>query len=44
MKSEKQILIKAYHGIGNLDDCLRVTTGETELMDVFIKALLELDQ
>lgn len=43
MKTEKQILIKAYHGIGLMNDCLRVTTGEAELMDRFIEALLELD-
>ena len=44
MKAEKMILIKSYHGIGDLDDCLRVTTGEAELMDIFIDALLELDK
>lgn len=44
MKSEKKILIKTYSGIGEMGECLRVTTGEKELMKVFIDALLDLDK
>lgn len=44
MKSEKLILIKEYQGIGDMKNCLRVTTGEKEIMEVFVKALLELDK
>ena len=44
MKAEKGILIKSYAGIGNLEKCLRVTTGETEIMKIFIDALCEVDQ
>ena len=43
MKSEKEILIKTYSGIGKLGKCLRVTTGERQYMERFVKALLELD-
>lgn len=44
MKEEKNILIKSYNGIGQLGNCLRVTTGEKELMRVFLEALFELDK
>lgn len=44
MKAEKKILIKAYPNVGNFGDCLRVTIGEKEYMEQFIKALIELDQ
>ena len=44
MKSEKKILIKAYKNIGNMGDFLRVSTGEKELMQVFIDALLDIDR
>lgn len=43
MKNEKHILIKVYNGIGNLGECLRVTTGEKSAMTEFIDALKELD-
>ncbi len=44
MKKEKQILIKAYSGVGNLGDCLRVTIGEKTFMQTFMNALVELDK
>ena len=44
MKSEKKILIKSYKNIGNMGDSLRVSTGERELMKVFIDALLDIDR
>lgn len=44
MKKEKRILIKVYNGIGNLDKCLRVTTGEKSSMISFAEALEELDK
>lgn len=44
MKKEKKILIKVYRGIGNMRDCLRVTTGEKEIMEKFVEALIELDR
>lgn len=44
MKSKKGILIKTYPNVGELGDCLRVTTGEAELMDRFVDALVEVDK
>ena len=44
MKSEKNILIKTYSGIGKLGNCLRVTTGEKEYMERFLDALFDLDK
>ena len=44
MKEQKNILIKQYNGIGMLGNCLRVTTGEKSAMDIFVKALFELDK
>ena len=44
MKDEKNILIKTYNGIGKLGNCLRVTTGEKNIMELFLNALLELDK
>lgn len=43
MKKEKKILIKSYHGIGSLKNCLRVTTGEKSYMKQFLDAFFELD-
>lgn len=43
MKKEKKILIKSYNGIGVLGKCLRVSTGETEIMRKFLSAIDELD-
>ena len=43
MKEDKKILIKSYSGIGCLGKCLRVTTGERQYMETFLKALLEVD-
>lgn len=43
MKEEKKILIKVYKNVSNLGDCLRVSTGEKEVMDTFIKALEDID-
>lgn len=44
MKNKKRILIKAYKGIGDFNDCLRVSTGEKSVMEKFVEALLELDK
>ena len=44
LKSEKGILVKTYNGIGELGKCLRVTTGEKEIMETFVDALTEVDQ
>lgn len=44
MKEEKKILIKVYKNVPNLGDCLRVSTGERDVMDTFIKALEDIDQ
>ena len=44
MKSEKKILIKSYHQVGEFGDCLRVSIGEECYMKQFVDALLELDQ
>ena len=43
LKEEKMILVKTYSGIGHMGECLRVSTGESYLMDRFINALLEVD-
>ncbi len=43
MKNEEKILIKTYSGIGNLGNCLRVTTGGIKPMKRFMEALLKLD-
>ncbi len=44
MKDEKKILIKVYKDVSNLGDCLRVSIGEVEVMDIFIEALEDIDQ
>ena len=44
MKEEKKILIKTYSNVGKLSDCLRVSIGEKKYMEIFTKALSELDQ
>ena len=44
MKAEKKILIKSYKNVAGMGDSLRVSTGERELMQVFIDALLEIDK
>ena len=44
MKTEKKILIKTYPNVGEFGDCLRVSIGEQMYMEVFTKALSELDQ
>ncbi len=44
MKEEKKILIKAYRGIGALGKCLRVSTGQREVMEIFLNAMDELDR
>lgn len=43
MKEEKGILIKSYDNVGSFGKCLRVTIGEKKYMEVFTKALFELD-
>ena len=43
MKREKRILIKSYPNVGELGDCLRVSIGEKQYMNQFMKALIELD-
>lgn len=44
MKSEKNILIKTYPGVGEFGDCLRVSIGEKQYMERFTQALEELDK
>lgn len=44
MKAEKKILIKSYKNIGGEGDFLRASTGEKELMQIFIDALMEIDK
>ena len=44
MKEEKKFLIKKYSGIGELKDCLRVSTGEKEVMEKFVEALTDVDR
>ena len=44
MKKKKRILIKSYNGIGILGKCLRVSTGEKEIMQKFLSAMDELDK
>ena len=44
MKEEKKILIKVYKDVPNLGDCLRVSIGESEVMDTFIEALEDIDK
>lgn len=44
MKEDKKILIKVYNGIGDMSDCLRVSTGDKEIMKIFLDALLEIDR
>ena len=44
LKQEKKILVKTYDGIGSFGTCLRVTTGEKELMDKFVRALVDVDR
>ena len=44
MKKEKRILIKTYQNVGEFGDCLRVSIGEKKYMEIFMKALLELDK
>ncbi len=43
MRDEKYILIKIYRGVGDLGDCLRVTTGAQEYMEQFMCALLDIE-
>ena len=43
LKNKKKILVKTYDGIGSFGKCLRVTTGEKELMEKFIDALIDVD-
>lgn len=44
MKEDKKILIKVYKDVPDLGDCLRVSIGEIEVMDKFIKALEDIDR
>lgn len=44
MKSEKKILIKSYPNVGKFGTCLRVSIGEKKYMEIFCKALLDLDK
>lgn len=43
LKSEAKILVKTYSGIGDFGVCLRVSTGEKEVMQKFIDALKKID-
>ncbi|MCI9077644.1 MAG: histidinol-phosphate aminotransferase family protein [Lachnospiraceae bacterium] len=44
LKTEKKILIKTYPNVGELGNCLRVSIGEKQYMEIFINALLEVDK
>lgn len=44
MKEKYRILIKAYANVGELGDCLRVSIGEVQYMDQFLKALFEIEK
>lgn len=44
MKADKKILIKTYQNVGDFGDCLRVSIGEKQYMEIFMEALLELDK
>lgn len=44
MKVEKKILIKTYANVGEFGNCLRVSIGEKQYMEIFMKALIELDK
>lgn len=44
MKAEKKILIKVYPNVGEFGNCLRVSIGEKQYMEIFMNALLELDK
>ncbi len=44
MKKDKKILIKVYRDVPDLGDCLRVSIGEAEVMDIFIDALEDIDK
>ena len=44
MKAEKRILIKTYPNVGEFGNCLRVSIGEKKYMEIFMRALLELDK
>lgn len=44
MKAEKKILINVYPNVGEFGNCLRVSIGEKQYMEQFMKALLELDK
>lgn len=44
MKEEKKILIKSYPNVGEFGTCLRVSIGEKKYMQIFMKALIEIDK
>ncbi len=44
LKRDKGILVKTYDGIGELGKCLRVTTGEKDIMRSFVDALVDADR
>lgn len=44
MKTEKKILIKSYPDVGEFGNCLRVSIGEKQYMEIFIEALFEIDK
>lgn len=43
MKTKYKILIKAYPNVGKFGNCLRVSIGEEQYMQVFMNALLEIE-
>lgn len=43
LKEKYHILVKKYNDLGILGDCVRVSTGSVKYMDVFIKAMEEID-
>ena len=44
MKNQKKILIKSYDNVGAFGTCLRVSIGEKKYMELFTRALYELDK
>ena len=44
LKDEEKILVKTYDGIGEFGLCLRVSTGEKELMKRFVDSMIKVDR
>lgn len=44
LKEEKKILVKTYNDVCNMGNCLRVSTGERQAMEVFLNGLFDVDK